>query len=410
MSLINEVLRKLDREPASSRMRNLPPHLQPARRHRPGQGHLAGWILAAFLAGGVSGVGVWWWTSMQARRAPAPAAEGPGATEPAVQQRKGETRKPATPREDEGDTGPGPAAGQVAHREKPVSPKPIPEPPMAAAPESGATAPPPEASERDRSGAAEGAEALRRPMLKESPDIPPKIAVNPNAEPLPRETAATGAPGAEQDPSRASVQVEVPDEVRKRRRASALARSGYQALEAGRYAEARSRLREALRLDPGSPDVMNNLALARWRSGRKSEAVDGLLDGVAEHPGNVRLARNLAHFLIRKGTDEQRASGAPILTEALGEQDRAELYALVGRLYRELGRFEEAATIYRHGLTRKGSRWRLLLGLGQALESRGKREEAREVYGKALDRLPAGQDQLHERLSARIQSLRPGGD
>ncbi len=121
------------------------------------------------------------------------------------------------------------------------------------------------------------------------------------------------------------------------------------------------------------------------------------------------MAQNLAHFLLKAGDNGYRRKGARVLAVALKQQDRMTLYALLGNLYRHMGRPEEAVAVYRSGIARKGAHWRLLLGLGLALEASGRTASARQVYRRARQSLPQDQERVRSSLEARLEALSAAG-
>ena len=197
--------------------------------------------------------------------------------------------------------------------------------------------------------------------------------------------------------------------VRARRRAAELSRSGLEALREGRFPEAVRSLEGSLEAVPRQADARNNLAVAQWRSGNRSAAVDTLIRGLERYPGSAPMAANLAHLLLREELQDRRKAGLVALTEAVERQDGIALYVRVGRLLAQMGRNEEAVAVYRQGMARKDSHWRLSAGLGLALEALGRSAEAREAYRRARQALPQGRTAWARALRARLGSLK-GGD
>ncbi|MFB6259159.1 MAG: tetratricopeptide repeat protein, partial [Thiohalorhabdaceae bacterium] len=143
--------------------------------------------------------------------------------------------------------------------------------------------------------------------------------------------------------------------------------------------------------------------------GSPGKAIQTLTDGLGKHPDNPRMAQNLAHFLLRRGDEGDRETGVQALTTALEAQDRLPLYALVGSLYRQMGQPRQAISIYRTGIARHGAHWRLLVGLGLALEADGQGASAAQVYRRARQELPEDQGKVRESVDARLEAL-PAAD
>jgi len=404
MSLINEVLRKLDQSPDTGGSTPAQAHLRPAVG---GEGHSLGWwvllALGLFLAGVAAGGLAWWawWpTATPADQASgnvrekvkeAPMAKGtPSGSSASPDAKTG--ADPAGSRE---RSGPPPLAVEVPslqdgrQKVQATPPEPAPEKP----------APPP--VKRPRGG-------------------PLKVAVETGAPNRPQETKASQSQSqaeasvTEKSPPREAgtgrIRVQVPDSWQRKQQAAELARSGYRALAAERYREAAEQLTKARKLAPGRPDIINNLALAQWQAGKPGNAVGTLTEGLQIHPGDSRMASNLGHFLLRSRESVGQEAGLRALTAALKKQERLPLYALVGSLYRKMGRPRQAVPVYRSGIARKGAHWRLLVGLGLALEDSGHGAKAAQVYHRARQRIPEGQAGLRKSIDARLEALPAAGD
>lgn len=403
MSLINDVLRKLDEEGQARHPDAVPASLQTVRRKRRSGAVIATAGLTVALA---VGAGVAWgpWSAPEATdpsvtsqpvgdgsapRSGIDEGQGGASGKPGPAPQEGGRPAPSGQRSQGGAAGETPPAGPVG----PASPghSPVPEP------AGGGDGERPSAPER-----------AGTPPVKEGPAAPLKVAVQPAPEESREPSRArTGDPPAsrsgKEEPG--GVEVSVPRAWQSRQRARRLAREGFQALQAGRYQEAGNRLAEAHRLAPERPDIVNNLGLAQWRAGRHRQAVRTLIDGVEGHPGDARLARNLGNLLRQEEAPGLRERGVRALGKALQRQDRVGLYTVLGALLRDMDRTGEAVSVYRRGTSRQGPHWRLLVGLGGALQEAGQSGEALTVFRKARNRLPAGQGRLADRLDRRIRAL-----
>ncbi|WP_205519541.1 tetratricopeptide repeat protein [Pyxidicoccus caerfyrddinensis] len=96
--------------------------------------------------------------------------------------------------------------------------------------------------------------------------------------------------------------------------AADLYRDGMARLEAGDVGEGRRLLEEALRLSPGSVEVMHGLARALDLAGERARAVELLELAHARAPDAPEPACDLAMFLLEQG-DDARAERvlAPVL-------------------------------------------------------------------------------------------------
>jgi len=437
MSLINEVLRKLDEDHRPRRQGAMPVIFQAAARER-----RRPWLWLGGVGVAIAVAAATWafWQEPSAPSSPQVAVkpDGPKTGDATPQASSdAESAKPAAPAKAEPEPTPDEAAGR-AEPEKTAEGQgdDSAQQPEASAPakeeKASATAKTPEPAEAAESSAASGnqdaedtatapkaaqqtaqeasgevdsepAPERDRPPLKRSPQVPVKIQVGPPSQAEPKEDAAqpngagSGGPG--------QVEVSVPREWQSRQRAQRLARQGFQALRSGRHAEASQQLAKAHDLAPDRPDVINNLGLARWRAGERSRALETFLQGVNAHPADVRLARNLSHLLRGSEGKGYREQGVKALSRALRQQDRLALYTALGELLHRMERYGEAVSVYRRGTARKGPHWRLLMGLGQALEEAGQPGKALSVYRQAEERLPAGERGAAERLAGRVQAL-----
>jgi Flp pilus assembly protein TadD len=405
MSLINDVLRKLDAEGQAPHQDAVPASLQTAKRKR-----RSGALFAMVgLVGAVAvGAGLVW--------GPWPASETPAPPPSRQSAQGGDGARPGgdpVPVEASGKEDPpgegeaariGPAGSGAAGETPPAEP-------LNPAPHGKPRASGPVEKQGREEESAPGRRAP--PSVKKAPEEPLKVAVRPAAEEsreAPRARPADPPASRSKGEGDGRVEVSVPSAWQSRQQARRLAREGFQALRGERYQEAGERLAEAHRLAPERPDIANNLGLARWRAGQHRQAVQTLIDGVEAHPGDPRLARNLGNLLRQQEGADLRQRGVRVLGKALQRQDRLGLYTILGALLRDMDRPEEAVSVYRRGASRRGSHWRLLVGLGGALEQSGRPREAVTVYRKARERLPAGQDGLAERLDSRIRSLQGGLD
>jgi len=411
MSLINEVLRKLDQSPdTGGGPAPAQAHLRPAEGM---DGHSLGRLVlpavGLFLAGAAAGGMAWWawWpaatpagqesanvqgsANVREKAKESPMAKGSPAGGSASPDANSGPDASATKEQ----SGPPPLALEVPSlqegRQKVQAspPEPVPEKP----------APPPVKRPRGRPlKVAMATEGKHRPQEAEASQDPRQADTSPPAKSATNE-ASTGR-----------VRVNVPDSWQRKQRAAELARSGYRALAAERYREAAERLGEAHQLVPERADIINNLALAQWQAGKPGNAVGTLTEGLQIHPGDSRMASNLGHFLLRSSEDVGQESGLQALTSALKKQGRLPLYALVGSLYRKMGRTQQAVAVYRSGIARKGAHWRLLVGLGLALAADGRGTKAAQVYQRARQRIPEGQSDLRKSIDARLEALPAAGD
>jgi tetratricopeptide (TPR) repeat protein len=182
---------------------------------------------------------------------------------------------------------------------------------------------------------------------------------------------------------------------------------GYRLLRQGRAAKARRRLEQAVQRaeEPGA-GLLNNLALAQWRSGDRRAALATFRQGLKSHPGDRRLGRNLGRLALADPNRKRRILAVRILTEAQSSRGRPGRFSLIGGLYRSLGELEAAESAYRRELAAPGEGgWRTWLGLGLTLERAGKAHEARKAYARVLRALPQDHQGTRERVRQRLEGL-----
>ena len=116
--------------------------------------------------------------------------------------------------------------------------------------------------------------------------------------------------------------------------------AGSSALQEGRYAEAEKAFRDALRLDPRSVPLLNNLAICLARQQREDEAISLYQQALVLQPGDSITRRNLGVALFRA---KQYERALPLL-EAFAKSTRNyQALNLTGLDLFALDRYTEAA-------------------------------------------------------------------
>lgn len=72
---------------------------------------------------------------------------------------------------------------------------------------------------------------------------------------------------------------------------------GVEMARRGLWSEALFRFRQADRLDPGNPRILNNLAVAYEATGQFEEALELYRSALERHPGDRELRRNFTRFI-----------------------------------------------------------------------------------------------------------------
>ena len=458
MSLINEVLRKLDQKPAvadSSGM-YLPPNLRPDQvRHTP---RLIRWgliITVAIVAGAGVGAGALWFFMGGGYFAPETVAEKPaedgkeGKGDKTGVSQKGAPKKGA-PQEEANREPPRPLLLLTALWDWPDAP-PLPgarqsarSNPKDAAPETVSAgsemtklrvAPPrhqhprvskvftyprgqrwPVADGEGRPADSKPAAAGSAETGQESDSKAPASQASNQAN---QDAAAEAGPRKEPTPDSGQaeqagqvkagedkVEVQLHPQTRRRREGEQLASRGYGALQAGRLGEAVSLLRAARERLPGRSGVANNLALALWKQDQTAEAIRVLNDSLQQDITSERMARNLGHFLLSAPQAGPREAARKALAEAAVKQGTVAVYILAGRVLHQDGRPDQAAELLQLGEQRLGGPWRLAYERGQALVAAGRADDASKAFQKALASLPPGADEPRQRVRSALERLK----
>lgn len=164
-------------------------------------------------------------------------------------------------------------------------------------------------------------------------------------------------------------------------------------------------LRKAVEAVPQESLYWNNLAAASLAIERSQEAVEAATKALALDPKNFLAWQNLALGQRDLG-DRAAAVEAFDRAAALGSLDAGTL-ASWGECLGAVGRFPEAESVVRRGLTAAPDDPAILTLLGWILSEQGKSEEARDTFRRSLD-LKA--DQFLAAFNYAILSLRAADD
>ena len=208
----------------------------------------------------------------------------------------------------------------------------------------------------------------------------PMTLANPAAllsAPQPASAAAAAAPQG--DPTKASASIEkrmatLPPA----QRAQVLYQQGLELAGSGHGRQALERLQDALKLAPTLVAARMHAASLLLEQGRGAEAEALAQEGLALSGDEPQLATLLARVLADRGD----AAGALAL---LGRRERlgAEGFGLRAGLLSQQGDFGRAQPDYEQALRLQPGNSLWWLGLGVALESQGRLDQARQVYARA---------------------------
>ena len=339
MSVINQMLRELDARGGAASEAPVVPMRAPVNTRDTGK-----WVAAGLLLATVAGIGYWAATGQSGQQLP----PAPGV--------------PAQARQD---------AASVLH---------------AAAPRVvGRKAPPPALP-------AARVEAVQAPAKQKPVSIPlVQMATSLSVDPL----QPPGKAGqAVQSIAAAPVQVHAePAEVQKstvikkmaelspEEEAQQFYEDAQTLRRAGKSEAAAEKYRQALVCDPAMRPARLQLAGLLQESGQVDAALQVLKTGYEQQP-NDALAIATGRMLADQG---QRDDALNWLVRGRAGLRPAD-FALMGALLSQLQRFDESVKAYQRALAADPNQGGWLLGLGLALESQGRMDEARAAYRKALER------------------------
>jgi protein O-mannosyl-transferase len=169
--------------------------------------------------------------------------------------------------------------------------------------------------------------------------------------------------------------------------------------QAGRFEDALSWYRAALRLEPALPDAQGNLGLILTRQGKDAEALDYLLQAARLKPRSPQIRMNLASCLAKLGRlDEAAEQYAEVTRLAPDQYDGWNNWGLVlagqGRLVEATARLSKAAEL-------EPDSFEVRTNLGTVLARRGLFPRAAVQFGRAVRLRPASA-QAHAILGASL--------
>ena len=153
------------------------------------------------------------------------------------------------------------------------------------------------------------------------------------------------------------------------------------------YAEAVERLRRAAGMDPASWQNQYALAAALVKAGDTKEALPLLATLSAEHATDPNL---LAAIASTYEAAAQNALAIETYRRAIAaDPSNPDRYLDGTRLLIDLDRYDEAADIVQHGVPLVPDAYPLMIRLGAIAMIRGNRDQARDLYRRAIAEHPA---------------------
>ena len=169
----------------------------------------------------------------------------------------------------------------------------------------------------------------------------------------------------------------------------------------GQYDKAETSLRKAIEIDPKSAPVHFNMGLLLAERGRIEEAEKELRAALALDPKLAPAAYNLGLLIIK----ERPGEGLSYCRKAHELSPNNPKYSYTLAFYQaQKGDRKGAVKTLREAVKRHPAYVDAVLLLGEIYEQDGKKEDAKEVYSKALSTGElSGRDSLHLRM--KLQSL-----
>lgn len=152
-------------------------------------------------------------------------------------------------------------------------------------------------------------------------------------------------------------------------------------LEQGRNHDARERLEQVLRFDPTHAAARQSLIALALEEDLGVQAETLLREGLALHPGDAWYPRGLAQLHLQRGEFGQAAT---ILKTALSKRADAANWALYAGTLTKLEQASESAQAYREALRLDPAQGNWWIGMAVALERSGAIADAAASYQRAL--------------------------
>jgi Flp pilus assembly protein TadD len=154
----------------------------------------------------------------------------------------------------------------------------------------------------------------------------------------------------------------------------------------GRATEAEQYARQAIALQPSSPEHWASLAAILCDQGRWSDAAEAFQRASLLNPADANLLSNVAVALLQSG---RAAEAEPFAKQALAlDSSRAEIWANLGACLMPQQKFADAAQVFREAISRSDRHADFHLNLGLALTAQGLHDEAIAGFRQAIKLRP----------------------
>jgi MSHA biogenesis protein MshN len=193
--------------------------------------------------------------------------------------------------------------------------------------------------------------------------------------------AVTAQPALAGDPATAPGQIDRRSNTSSRNRADNEFRRAVSFMNQGRVAEGMDGFRRALEIDPGHEAARQTLVALLLETKRVDEAAASLKEGLALNAGNTGFAMLLARIMVE--SDDIPTALIVLQRHAAPADRNPDFHAFAGALYQRLDRHKEAIEQYQAALNLAPSAGVWWLGLGISLQSVGRPKDALEAFTRA---------------------------
>jgi tetratricopeptide (TPR) repeat protein len=169
-----------------------------------------------------------------------------------------------------------------------------------------------------------------------------------------------------------------------------LTRQGVAAMEVGDWAEAETRLREALERSPHDADIQKHLAETLHRRGAHNEALEHMIAAAAAAPQDATLAVRAGEMLLEANRAEDAAKLADHAVKI--DPNLAGAWALRGRASARTGHLDKAQANFQRALLLSPNSSQVLMESALLYSEHGENERALATLHRLIDTFPPGEE------------------
>jgi Tfp pilus assembly protein PilF len=177
---------------------------------------------------------------------------------------------------------------------------------------------------------------------------------------------------------------------------------GYHLFARGSYADARDCFDAALKLKPGDPDLLYNLARCHERTGQAEKAEALYKECLSANPDHAEARHAWLLLMLQGGREEEGKQ--MVVGWMKSRPDKGSPYVEDAYLYARDGDLDRARRRYQQALNLDPRNHRAMTGLAGIYEKLGRPDRALRLYESALEVKP---DQPE--VEARVKELRGKG-